>query len=281
MRKIKNKWFTLVELVVSITIFTIILWTAYAQFPYLMGSIKKIWNEKVLLNESINFKEELLFNNKLIAFYTYKSIQDWLKTQYDMENIFRKNIKEIIENVIENKYVLSNYDLSNPLSCSLPYNNNFYFTEFDKSILNDEFNLGSCNNNINDIEFNNNYKILTVVDTKTLVVSIYFSYKSILHKITTKLITDLDDDNIIFTNMSSWKISFKAYKNFEINKFSWITYNYCSLDNTPWEECIFTDYNKKQNKQWKLDISIYRLTKYANEINIKTSYILKNLFSLN
>jgi len=34
--------FTLVELVVSITIFTIVLGTAFAMFPYLMGSIKKV-----------------------------------------------------------------------------------------------------------------------------------------------------------------------------------------------------------------------------------------------
>jgi len=279
--KRNNKAFTLIELVVSITIFSIIISTAFAQFPYLMVNIKKVWNEKFIINESIKLKEEFLISNKSLSFYTYKSLVDLNDTQYDFENKYRKNLRDVIENVIRDEYWLHSYSLNNPWNCKLPYDTNQYISDLDKSIIEDEFDLGKCIDDINDNLFDDNYKILTIVDRENLVVNIYFVYASQLHKITTSLITDLVNDDIIYNNLSTSKISLKIYKWFELNKFSWNSYNFCSLDNLPWEECVFTDYMKQQKQPWVLNITMYKLTKYWNDINIKSSFILKTIYSLN
>jgi len=276
-----KQWFTLIELLVSIIIFTIIMVTSFAQFPYLMAVIKKVWNEKIILDESIKLKEELLFKNKSIAFYTYNSLYEQLETQYDLENKFRKNVRNIIWEVIENKYWIGSYKLNKPDTCLLPYDSSYYFSDLDKSILADEFKLNSCIENIKDSSFDDTYKILVVIDRNNLITNIYFSFRSKLHKISTMLITDLDNDDIIYNHLVSWKISLHIYDNFEINKFSWSSYNYCSMNNSLWEECIFTDYNKKQYNSWYLRMSMYKLARGNEEINIKSSYILDTLYSLN
>ena len=99
-----KKAFTLIELIVSITLFSLLMISAFGIFPYVTGTIKKLWNEHSLLKESINFKEELTFNNKDVAFYDYNTISSVIPTQYDFENTYRKNLNDIITNVIMNNY---------------------------------------------------------------------------------------------------------------------------------------------------------------------------------
>lgn len=280
MKTIKNA-FTFIELIVSITIFTILMWVAFWIFPFITWTIKKLWNEHSLLKDSIKIKEELTFNNKDIAFYSYTEIDSIINTQYDFENMFRKNIKELIINGITDKYWLADYRLDEPSVCKLPYSSEQYFSEWENAVLIDEFLLGSCTNTINSPNFDEQYKILSVIDRDTLIVNIYFSYNSILHKISTSLITDLSNDNIISTKLSSWKINIKTYNWFQINKFTWVSYNYCTLnDSTSWE-CSFTDFLYNQWKSGNLYIDMYKLSTYWDEIQIKTSYILRTLYSLN
>jgi len=64
--KKNSKAFTLVELVISITIFSIIFISAFSVFPYVMSSIKKISNQSLIINESTSLKEELNFSDKSI-----------------------------------------------------------------------------------------------------------------------------------------------------------------------------------------------------------------------
>ena len=276
-----TKAFTFIELIISITIFTILMWIAFWIFPFITWTIKKLWNEHSLLKSSIKIKEELIFNNKNIAFYSYSTINSLVQTQYGFENTYRKNIKEIIINTLKDSYSLTDYKIDQPDVCILPYTTDQYFNEGELSILRDEYLLDKCNNLINTSEFDEQYKIMSVIDKKNLLVNIYFPYKSSLHKITTSLITDLSDDNIIYTKKSSWKVKLRIYDWFLINKFTWNSYNYCKKNDSLSWECSFTDFLYTLWKSWNLYIDMYKLTTNWEEIHIKSSYILKTLYSLN
>jgi len=110
-----------------------------------------------------------------------------------------------------NNYSLPEYKIDDPSTCVLPYPTDQYFSEGELSIIEDEYFLDKCHNKISDAEFNDKFKILSVMDKKNLVVNIYFSYRSKLHKITSNMITDLSNDNIIYTKISSNKIKLKIY----------------------------------------------------------------------
>jgi len=279
--KNSTKAFTLIELVVSITLFTILMGASFWIFPYVTWTIKKLGNEHFLLRESINFKEELTFNNKNVAFYSYSDINSITTTQYDFENMYRNNINNLISNTLVDKYALAEFRFDNPGTCKLPYSSEQYFNEWETAILEDEFLLWSCNNLISSPLFDSEYKILSVIDRKSSIVNIYFSYDSVIHKITTSLIKDLSNDNIIYTQLNSWKIQLKTYNWFEINKFTWNSYNYCTQgDKTSWE-CSFTDFQYELWKSANLYVNMYKMTLYWWEIQIKSSYILKTIYSLN
>jgi len=87
--------------------------------------------------------------------------------------------------------------------CVLPYQDDQIFSSSDLVLLEDEFKLISCNNDINHTNFDSNYRILVVVDEQNLSVNIYFPYLSKLHKISTSLITDLSNDDVIFHRYNS------------------------------------------------------------------------------
>jgi hypothetical protein len=121
-------------------------------------------------------KEEFNIKNTTVVFYNYEDLYSLSPTAYDFENRYRNNLKDLINNFMVKGYGITNYQLNNPNPCKLPYKDTQLFTDLDKSIIEEEFELKECYNNINDLNFKNKYKILSIIDTKNLIANIYFSY---------------------------------------------------------------------------------------------------------
>lgn len=280
MKKLNNTtfWFTLVELIVSLTIFSMIILIAFNQFPYLVKSIKKANNQKQTIEQSISLKEEFQRGWNYIAFYDYQTLNEQIQSEYDFENRFRRNIKDLIEDSIDSIYSLPNYSLWDPDSCERKYSEEQVFSQLETDLIDEVFYTWTCDNKITTEEFKENFKILTIVSPKDKRVTVFLVYKSYLHKIVTQLNTNLDNDDIIYHKIATDDISVKIYDNFLVNKLYWESWNKC-LDNN--YECIFTDFSSKQDKSWTLNLGIFKLTDDGYEIDFSTSYYLDTIFTIN